>query len=106
VRNALRVSRQRHRASERYTIAQRMNPQHEHSLFNHISLFTEVLHEPTRAIPLCQEFIRRFPTSDKLPVVQQQLARSRNAGDSNPLPDTQNRAKLSEWLKEQQERKP
>ncbi|PYJ91907.1 MAG: hypothetical protein DME62_14615, partial [Verrucomicrobia bacterium] len=94
------------KALEQYTIAQRMNPQHENSLFNQISLFTEILHEPTRAIPLCQEFIRRFPTSDKLPVVQQQLARIRNAGDSNPLPDTQNRAKLSEWLKEQQERKP
>ena len=104
--NALRFSGQPDKALEQYTIAQRMNPQHENSLFNQISLFTEVLHEPTRAIPLCQEFIRRFPTSDKLPVVQQQLARIRNAGDSNPLPDTQNRAKLSEWLKEQQERKP
>jgi len=104
--NALRFSGQPDKALEQYTIAQRMNPQHENSLFNQISLFTEVLHEPTRAIPLCQEFIRRFPTSDKLPVVQQQLARIRKAGDSNPLPDTQNRAKLSEWLKEQQERKP
>ena len=104
--NALRFSGQPDKALEQYTIAQRMNPQHENSLFNQISLFTEILHEPTRAIPLCQEFIRRFPTSDKLPVVQQQLARIRNAGDSNPLPDTQNRAKLSEWLKEQQERKP
>jgi|SRR5439155_3867702 len=100
--NALRFSGQPDKALEQYTIAQRMNPQHENSLFNQISLFTE----PTRAIPLCQEFIRRFPTSDKLPVVQQQLARIRKAGDSNPLPDTQNRAKLSEWLKEQQERKP
>ncbi len=104
--NALRFSGQPDKALEQYTIAQRINPQHENSLFNQISLFTEVLHEPTRAIPLCQEFIRRFPTSDKLPVVQQQLARIRKAGDSNPLPDTQNRAKLSEWLKEQQERKP
>lgn len=104
--NALRFSGRPDKALEQYTIAQRLNPQHENSLFNQISLFTEVLHEPTRAIPLCQEFIRRFPTSDKLPVVQQQLTRIRDLGDSNRPSDIQNRATLSEWLKEQQKAKP
>src|SRR5438034_8540852 len=104
--NALRFSGQPDKALEQYTIAQRMNPQHENSLFNQISLFTEILQEPTRAIPLCQEFIRRFPTSDTSPVVQQQLARIKNASESNPPFDIQSRTKLSEWLKEQQERKP
>jgi tetratricopeptide (TPR) repeat protein len=104
--NAFRFSGQPEKALEQYTIAQRVNPQHENSLFNQISLFTEVLHEPTRAIPLCQEFIRRFPTSDKLPVVQQQLTRIRDLGDSNRPSDIQNRATLSEWLKEQQKAKP
>ena len=104
--NALRFSGQPDKALEQYTIAQRINPQHENSLFNQISLFTEVLHEPARAIPLCQQFIRRFPTSDKLPAVQQQLARIKNVGDSNPLPDIQSRTTLSEWLKEQRKTKP
>jgi tetratricopeptide (TPR) repeat protein len=104
--NALRFSGQPDKALEQYTVAQRLNPRHENSLFNQISLFTEVLHEPTRAIPLCQEFIRRFPVSDKLSAVQQQLARIKNLGESNPHSEIQNRTTLSEWLKEQQERKP
>jgi tetratricopeptide (TPR) repeat protein len=104
--NAFRFSGQLRKALEQYTVAQRLNPRHENSLFNQISLFTEVLHEPTRAIPLCQEFIRRFPASDKLSAVQQQLARIKNLGESNPPSEIQNRTTLSEWLKEQQERKP
>jgi tetratricopeptide (TPR) repeat protein len=104
--NAFRFSGQPRQALDQYTIAQKLNPQHENSLFNEISLFTEVLHEPTRAIPLCQEFIRRFPASDKLSAVQQQLARIKNLGESNPPSEIQNRTTLSEWLKEQPERKP
>jgi tetratricopeptide (TPR) repeat protein len=104
--NAFRFSGQPEKALEQYMVAQRLNPHHENSLFNQISLFTEVLHEPSRAIPLCQEFIRRFPASDKLSAVQQQLASIRDLGDSNRPSEIQKRTALSEWLKEQQERKP
>jgi tetratricopeptide (TPR) repeat protein len=82
--NALRFSGQPEKAFEQYTIAQRLNPQHENSLFNQISLFTEVLHEPTRAIPLCQEFIRRFPASNKLPAVKKQLAHANGVNERSP----------------------
>jgi tetratricopeptide (TPR) repeat protein len=82
--NAFRFSGQPEKALEQYTVAQSLNPQHENSLFNQISLFTEVLNEPGRAIPICEEFIRRFPSSDKLPAVQQQLARIKNPGESSP----------------------
>jgi tetratricopeptide (TPR) repeat protein len=75
--NALRFSGQPEQALNQYTIAQRLNPQHENSLFNQISLLTEVLNEPVRAIPLCEEFIRRFPNSDKLPTVREQLAHAK-----------------------------
>lgn len=75
--NAFRFSGQSEQALNQYTIAQKLNPQHENSLFNQISLFTEVLNEPVRAVPICEEFIRRFPSSDKLPAVQQQLARAK-----------------------------
>jgi len=75
--NAFRFSGQPEQALTQYTIAQRLDPQHQNSLFNQISLFTEVLNEPVRAIPICEEFIRRFPSSDKLPAVQQQLARAK-----------------------------
>jgi tetratricopeptide (TPR) repeat protein len=104
--NAFRFSGQPEKALEQYTVAQRLNPQHENSLFNQIGLFTEVLNEPGRAIPICEEFIRRFPSSDKLSVVQQQLARIKNPGESNSPSDSHKRATLSEWLKGQQERKP
>jgi tetratricopeptide (TPR) repeat protein len=104
--NALRFSGQPDKALEQYTIAQRMNPQHENSLFNQISLFIEVLHDPERAIPLCEEFIRRFPTSDKLRLVQQHLARVKNAGNWNPASEAQTRATPLQWLREQQKPKP
>jgi tetratricopeptide (TPR) repeat protein len=104
--NAFRFSGQPEKALEQYTVAQRLNPQHQNSLFNEISLFTEVLNEPGRAIPICEEFVRRFPASDKLPAVQQQLARIKNPGESNPPSNIQKRTALSQWLKEQQERKP
>jgi tetratricopeptide (TPR) repeat protein len=75
--NAFRFSGQPQQALTQYEIGQRLNPQHENSLFNQISLFTETLNNPARAIPICEEFIRRFPNSDKLPAVQQQLARAK-----------------------------
>jgi len=75
--NAFRFSGQPEQALAQYTIAQKLNPQHENSLFNQISLFTEVLKEPARAIPICEEFIRRFPKSEKLPAVREQLERAK-----------------------------
>ena len=75
--NAYRFSGQPEEALNQYTIAQRLDPQHENSLFNQISLFTETLNQPARAVPICEEFLRRFPASDKVPAVQQQLARAK-----------------------------
>ena len=75
--NALRFSGQPEEALNQYTIAQRINPQHENSLFNQISLFIETLNQPTRAVPVCEEFMRRFPNSDKVPAVREQLARAK-----------------------------
>ena len=77
--NAYRFSGQPEEALNQYTIAQRLNPQHENSLFNQISLFTEALNQPGRAVPICEEFLRRFPASDKIPAVQQELARAKGA---------------------------
>jgi tetratricopeptide (TPR) repeat protein len=75
--NAFRFSGQPEQALNQYAIAQKLNPQHENSLFNQISLFTETLNQPGRAVPVCEEFIRRFPNSDKLPAVREQLARAK-----------------------------
>ncbi len=76
--NAFRFSGKPEEALNQYTIAQRLNPQHENSLFNQISLFTEALKQPGRAVPICEEFIRRFPRSEKIPAVQQELSRAKS----------------------------
>jgi tetratricopeptide (TPR) repeat protein len=76
--NSFRFSGQAEKAIEQYTIAQRQNPQHENSLFNQIGLFMEVMHDPIQAIPLCEEFIRRFPNSEKVPRVREQLQIAKN----------------------------
>ena len=76
--NAYRFSGQPDKALEQYTIAQRQNPQHENSLFNQISLFMDVMHDPIRAIPVCEDFIRRFPNSEKLGAVQEKLTTLKN----------------------------
>ena len=76
--NAFRFSGQPEKALEQYTIAQRENPQHENSLYNQIGLFMEVMHDPIRAIPVCEEFIRRFPNSPNVPHVKEQLQTAKN----------------------------
>jgi tetratricopeptide (TPR) repeat protein len=76
--NAFRFAGQPEKALEQYTIAQRQNPQHENSLFNQIGLFMDAIHDPNRAIPVCEEFIRRFPNSEKLPRVREQLQIAKN----------------------------
>lgn len=76
--NAFRFLGQADKALEQYTIAQRQNPQHENSLFNQIGLFIEVMHDPIRAIPVCEDFIRRFPESDKTAKVKQQLQEAKS----------------------------
>jgi tetratricopeptide (TPR) repeat protein len=76
--NAFRFSGQPEKALEQYTIAQRQDPQHENSLFNQIGLFIEVMHDPIRAIPVCEEFIRRFPSSEKVAKVKQHLQEAKS----------------------------
>ena len=76
--NAFRFSGQGEKALEQYKIAQQQNPQHENSLFNQIGLFMEVMHDPNKAIPVCEEFLRRFPTSEKIPRVREQLQIAKN----------------------------
>ena len=73
--NTFRFSDQPEQALTQYQLAQKLNPQHENSLFNQISLLGEVLNEPVRAAQTSEDFIRRFPKSDKLPAVREQLAR-------------------------------
>ena len=71
-----------------------INPQHENSLFNQISLFIETLNQPMRAIPICEEFIQRFPNSDKVPAVREQLGRAKGDGPVKCLKPREQRTPL------------
>jgi tetratricopeptide (TPR) repeat protein len=73
--NAFRFSEQPEQALNQYQIAQKLNPQHENSLFNQITLFGEVLNKPVRAAQVADEFIKRFPNSDKAAAVREQIVR-------------------------------
>jgi tetratricopeptide (TPR) repeat protein len=100
--NAFRFAGQPQKALEEYQTAQKLNPQHENSLFNQISLFSEVLHDPGRAASVAEEFMRRFPGSDKLPTARQELARAKGVSETTPTSNAETRTALSEWLKGQQ----
>ena len=79
--NALRFSGQLQQALAQYETAQKLYPQHENSLFNQIGLFLDASNDPARAISIGEEFMRRFPNSDKLPIVRQQLERAKSTKD-------------------------
>lgn len=104
--NAFRFSGQAEKALEQYKIARNMDPQHEKSLFNEIGLFNEVLHDHAGAVPLCEEFMRRFPMSDKIPAVEEQLARAKNPGAIASPSDAEASKALSKWLVKQPKDKP
>ena len=63
--NCFRFLGQGQKALEQYEIAQKENPLHENSLFNQISLFSEVLHDRERAASVAREFLARFPQSPR-----------------------------------------
>ncbi len=63
--NCFRFLGQGQKALEQYQTAQKQNPLHENSLFNQISLFSEVLHDKERAASVAREFLARFPQSPR-----------------------------------------
>lgn len=85
--NCFRFLGQPEKALEQYEIAQRQNPQHEHSLFNQVSLFAEVLRDPARAAAAAREFTQRFPQSPQAEAARQHLG----------APDAE-REKILEWM--------
>ena len=72
--NCYRFLGQPQKALEQYQIAQKQNPMHENSLFNQISLYSRILHQPERATALAKDFLTRFPQSAKIEDVQKELA--------------------------------
>jgi tetratricopeptide (TPR) repeat protein len=81
--NCFRFLDQPQKALEQYELAQKENPQHENSLFNQISLFSEVLHDNERAESVAREFIARFPLSPRAESVRQILSQLQNTNKSS-----------------------
>ncbi|MGV3530933.1 MAG: hypothetical protein ACO1QR_01080 [Chthoniobacteraceae bacterium] len=72
--NCFRFIKQPQKALEQYEISQRMQPQHENSLFNQAALYGQELNQVPRAKELLNEYLRRFPASPGIPRAQQLLA--------------------------------
>ena len=77
-------------AVKQYQTARKQNPDHENSLSNLASIYTDVLNQPARAIPLCEEYLRRFPQGHSVSEVSGFLLEARKmqqkrgaAGGSN-----------------------
>jgi hypothetical protein len=59
--NAYRFSNEPQKALEQYRAAREQNPQHENSLFNMATLYSQVLHDPAAAMLAWREYLQRFP---------------------------------------------
>lgn len=90
--SAYRFANQPMRALELYQIAQRQDPQHENSLLNTATLYSQVLRDPLKARETFEQFRRRFPNSASLGQVQRALEQLRaetgegNAAAATPPP--------------------
>ncbi len=80
--NCFRFLGQGQKALEQYEIAQKENPLHENSLFNQISLFSEVLHDQERAAAVAREFLARFPQSPRAESARQVLLQDQKTSKS------------------------
>ena len=72
--NCFRFVGQPHKALEQYQISQRMNPQHENSLFNEAALYGQELNQIPRAQELLNKYLQKFPNSQGVARAQQLLA--------------------------------
>ena len=72
--NALRFSGEPKKALEQYQIARRQNPQHENSLCNMATLYSQVLNDPGNAVAAWREYLRLFPNGEKASVARQVIA--------------------------------
>jgi len=72
--NAYRFSNRRDDALAQYRAAQRLNPQHEFSLFNQGGLLFDQFQDSAAAIAIWQEYLRRFPAGSNVAAARQLIA--------------------------------
>jgi len=82
--NCYRFVGQPQKALEEYQVAQKQDPQHENSLLNQASLYSQVLHNPAKAAEAAREFLQRFPNSASAEAARQLLLEPSQSESTNP----------------------
>ncbi|MBI2510940.1 MAG: tetratricopeptide repeat protein [Opitutae bacterium] len=77
--NAYRFSGRTQDALAQYELAQRMNPQHEFSLFNQGGLYLDDLKNPSKGIEVWNAYLARFPNGTNVAAARQLLAQATGA---------------------------
>lgn len=74
--NAYQFSGRPDEALVQYGTAQRLNPNHEFSLFNQGGLYLERLNQPQKAVEIWNEYLRRFPQGQNAAAARQLIAQA------------------------------
>jgi tetratricopeptide (TPR) repeat protein len=82
--NVYRFSGRAQEALTQYELAQRMNPQHEFSLFNQGGLFLEEFKDPVRAVAAWNDYLRRFPNGRNAEITRQLIAQANGGAAPGP----------------------
>lgn len=77
--NAYRFTGRPQEALAQYELAQRMNPQHEFSLFNQGGLYLEELKNPAKAVETWNAYLARFPDGRNAPIARNLIAQASGA---------------------------
>lgn len=74
--NAYRFAGRPDDALLQYTLAQKMNPAHEFSLFNQGGLYLEDFKQPGKAVEVWQEYLVRFPAGRNVAAARQLITQT------------------------------
>lgn len=72
--SAYRFSGQPQKALEQYRLAQKQDPQHEHSLFNQGGVYAFELKQPQKAIEIWRKYLQVFPNGKNVAQANQLIA--------------------------------
>lgn len=82
--NAYRFAGRPDDALRQYEYAQRLDPNHEFSLFNQGGLFLEGFNQPDRAVETWQTYLSRFPNGRSVAAARQLIAQWQGGGTASP----------------------
>ncbi|HTL66600.1 MAG TPA: tetratricopeptide repeat protein [Lacunisphaera sp.] len=92
--NAYRFAGRPQDALIQYELAQKMNPNHEFSLFNQGGLYLEDLKEPAKAVEAWQKYLQRFPNGQNVAAARQLIAQAQGGAAGLGQPPSPGAEKL------------